>query len=268
MELAELDERPGGRLGEAGGVQRELHRRDGGARPAAQLPGVRDAGVAGERGLDRDHAVEGPERLVVAAELEERVADEAVAARRVRRGGDRPPCEPQGLAKLMAARRERREAGESDRIARVAGESAAQSALGEGVIGDVARLARPLQVREAEEAERAAILRARPAPPPRAGARSRRCLRARSRRERDLPPPHRRAARRHARHAGSASRRTPPSRTTRAAVRSAARRRRSRVRIMAVQMSSGRAAPVGGPARARRVPYGPPMGLRWTCSCA
>ena len=162
VELAELDERPGGRLGEARCVERELHRRDGGARPAAQLPGVRDAGVAGERGLDRDHAVEGPERLVVAAELEERVADEAVAARGVRRGGDRPPCEAQRLAELMAARGERREAGEGDRIARVGGESAAQSALGEGVIGDVSRLARPLQVREAEEAERAAILRVDP----------------------------------------------------------------------------------------------------------
>ena len=187
MELAELDERPGGRLGEARCVERELHRRDGGARPAAQLPGVRDAGVAGKRGLDRDHAVEGPERLVVAAELEERVADEAVAARGVRRGGDRPPCEAQRLAELDAGSRRatRGRRGRSDRACRRRERCAERARRGSN--------RRRLRSRASAAGTRGRGGRAsgdpagRPAPSPRAGARSRRCRRARSRRERGPP---------------------------------------------------------------------------------
>ena len=263
VELSELDERPGGRLGRAGGIERQLHRLDGGTRTAAQLTGVSDAGVAGERGLDRDHAVEGPEGLVVAAELEERVADEAVAARGVRRSGDRSPGEPQGLAKLVAARRERREAGEGDRVAGVAGECAAQRALGEGVD----RRRRPSRASAAGRRGRGGRASgdpgARPSPPPLAGAPCRRCPPVRSRRRRDPRSRPRRAARRHDRR--PAQPRAARRRAGRPGRQSGARRGGEEIEFASWDRESsgrvGRPELVGGS-------YGPPMGPRWTCSCA
>ena len=120
MELAELDERPGRRLPDvARRVERELHRVERLARSAEQLAGVRDPRIAAEAGLQVDHAVEGAERLVVAAELEQGVAEEAVAAGRLRSERHDAACEPKRLAEVVPARGERCESGERDRIAPV-----------------------------------------------------------------------------------------------------------------------------------------------------
>ena len=95
MELAELDERPGRRLPDvARGVERELHRSQRLSRPAEQLAGIRDPRVAAQAGLQLDLAVERVERLVVATELEQGVAEEAVAAGRLRSERHDAACEP------------------------------------------------------------------------------------------------------------------------------------------------------------------------------
>ena len=95
MELAELDERPGRRLPDvARGVERKLHRGERLARSAEQLAGVRDPRIAAQAGLQVDLAVERVKRLVVAAELEQGVAEEAVAAGRLRSERHHAACEP------------------------------------------------------------------------------------------------------------------------------------------------------------------------------
>ena len=119
-QLAELRLRPGGRL-RAGNraLRRELH---GGARAGhvpAQLSRVRDARVRGDVRLQPRHRVEGSERLAVATELEERVADRAEVPRRRRRERARLLREGEGEDELMARERERREPGERDRIVAV-----------------------------------------------------------------------------------------------------------------------------------------------------
>lgn len=77
VQLAELDVRPRGRLGAPrGGVEREPHCRDRRARSAEQLARVRDARVRGEAGLSGGEGVEGGERVAVAAQLDEGVAEE------------------------------------------------------------------------------------------------------------------------------------------------------------------------------------------------
>ena len=79
LELRDLHECERRRLGLAcRGVEREPHGREGTDRIAGQLARVRDACVRGETGAKRDHPLEGGERLVVATELDERVADDAV----------------------------------------------------------------------------------------------------------------------------------------------------------------------------------------------
>ena len=87
-ELRKLHVGPGSRFGRSSrGVERELHRRSG-ARPVAdQLARVRDAGVGGEARPHGRHPVERREGLAIAAELDQRVADDAVGTlRRTARG--------------------------------------------------------------------------------------------------------------------------------------------------------------------------------------
>ena len=76
MQLADLDERPGGRLGHVPrGVEGKLHRLQRLAGTAEELAGVRDPRIPAEVRLQLDHAVEGAKGLVVAAELEQRIAE-------------------------------------------------------------------------------------------------------------------------------------------------------------------------------------------------
>ena len=105
VELAELDVRPGGRLLRAGrGVDGELHRLDRAGGVAAQLAAVRDAGVGREVGPEPVHRVERVEGLVVAAELDEGVADDAVVPRDRRRERVGLLAERQRLGEPVARR--------------------------------------------------------------------------------------------------------------------------------------------------------------------
>src|SRR5262249_53086114 len=106
VELAELGARPGHRLGLAlRRARREQHRTLGRAAAAEQLAGVRDASVRGEARTQPRHLVEGAEGLVVAAELDERVADHAAdggGAGRERQGA---LAEGERLAEAVAGER-------------------------------------------------------------------------------------------------------------------------------------------------------------------
>jgi hypothetical protein len=79
VKVAELDERPRLVLPLAGaGPDGELHRGDRRGGSAEELARVRDARVRGQARLACGHPVEGGESLVVAAELDERVAEDSV----------------------------------------------------------------------------------------------------------------------------------------------------------------------------------------------
>ena len=93
VELAELDARPGGRPRadpRAASTARRIAAIASCGR-AEQLARVRDARVGSKARPELRHRVEGAECCVVAAELDEGVADHAVRA-------GAPGCEPQGAA--------------------------------------------------------------------------------------------------------------------------------------------------------------------------
>ena len=160
VELAELHVRPGEGLGLVDGrVHREAHRRDGSGEVAAQLARVRDPRVGGEAGPEARQPVEGRERLAVAAELDERIADDAVAPRGRGRERNRPTAERERLAEAMPRERERAEAARREEVVRGERERTSQHALRFGVVGRIAGLARPLLVREAEEVVRVHVPR-------------------------------------------------------------------------------------------------------------
>ena len=74
-----LDVRPRRRLGlSSRSVERESHCRRRAVAVAGELAGVRDACVRRQARTERDHSLERCERIVVAAELDERVTDDAV----------------------------------------------------------------------------------------------------------------------------------------------------------------------------------------------
>ena len=76
VEVAELDQRPRGRLGPArGGRDGQLHRLDGTVRAAQELARVRHARVRADGRLERGHAVEGGERALVVPQLDLGVAE-------------------------------------------------------------------------------------------------------------------------------------------------------------------------------------------------
>ena len=163
VELAELHQRPRRRLANAAGsIERELHRLDRLAGPPEQLTRVGDAGVAAEARLQRDLAVEGTEGLVVAAELEQRVAEQPVAACGVRRERDGAARQAERCLKVVPAGGQRGKAGERDRVAAVEQARAPKHSVGPPVVRRVGGLARPLQVREPEQRERALVVRALP----------------------------------------------------------------------------------------------------------
>src|SRR5439155_24739453 len=118
----------------------------------AQLACVRDARVRGETGLEPCHRVERGERLAVPAELDECVADHAVAPGCARRERTRPPPERERLAEPVPRERERAQPARRDEIVRSEVQRAPQEALRLPVPRPAARLARPLLVREAEPA--------------------------------------------------------------------------------------------------------------------
>ena len=182
-ELAELDVRPGGRL--LAGRRRPSGERIAATAPrpvAEQLARVRDARVRGEARLQPRHRVERAERGVVAAELDERVADDAVAAapssaRCARARRPKPSASP---------KRWRESASEpsplvASQIARGERQRPAQDAVGLRVVRRVAGLARALLVGEPEQAERVHVARVAPHGRLELRRRARSCRRRRSR---------------------------------------------------------------------------------------
>ena len=85
LELAELCLRPGVRLALVGrSVAGKEERRARAVEMAEQFPRIGDARIGGDAGLETRHRVERGECFVVAAELEQGVADDAVVPRRGR----------------------------------------------------------------------------------------------------------------------------------------------------------------------------------------
>ena len=151
-ELAELRLHPGGRLRLAAGrVERERHRLLRRIRPAEQLTRVRDPRIRREVGSQRAHVVERPERLVVAAELDQRVADDAVVAGRVRSESHRLASEDQRVAEPVPGQGERSEGARRRRIPWVELARAVERLLGLRVVRGVPRLAGALLVGEPEQ---------------------------------------------------------------------------------------------------------------------
>ena len=121
---------------------------------AEQLEPVRDAGVRGEAGPQRRHRVEGLEGRGVAAELDERVAGDAVVERRRRRDRVGLAAEHERVGETVARERERAEAARRDEVVWREAERARQDLLRLRVVGRVTGLASPLLVGEPEQAER------------------------------------------------------------------------------------------------------------------
>ena len=101
--------------GAGAGDGRLGHGRDRAGHVAVQLAQVRRPGQAGQRGPAVEHLLEGLGGLVVAAELDLGVDDDA---QRLRRGGVElmgPPAELQGGGEVVAAEGQQPQAGEGGR---------------------------------------------------------------------------------------------------------------------------------------------------------
>ena len=163
LELRELHVRPRERLPLADRrVEREAHRVPRAGDVAAQLARVRDPCIRGETRLEPRHRVERGERLAVAAELDERVADHAVVAGGARRERTRPPPERERFAEPVSRERERGEPARRDEIVGSEAECPPQHALRLPVPRGIAGLAGPLLVRKAEQPEPVDVSRCRP----------------------------------------------------------------------------------------------------------
>ncbi len=120
---------------------------------------------AASPGFEPRHPVERVECLVVPAELDERVPDDAVRAglNRVRHARGRPvsdgtPSPREPFAEEVARERQRSEAALGKGARRSQPERVVQDAVGLGVIGGVAGLTGALLVLEAKERERAGVV--------------------------------------------------------------------------------------------------------------
>ena len=129
--------------------------------------------------------VEGAEALAVAAELDERVADDAVVPCRRRRDRLGAAAERERVAEAVARERERAEAARRDQVVRRELQRAAQRLARLRVVGRIAGLARALLVREPELVERGRRRTGSRARPPAPRDDLRRALRREARRRRD-----------------------------------------------------------------------------------
>ena len=124
---------------------------------SAQLAGIRDARVGGGVRLQRGHAVERRERLAVAAELELRVADDAVRRRAAGCRCLRGAPDPERVGEAVPRERNPAEAGQGVDVLAVELVRAAEHGVGPGVVGRVTGLAGALRVRESEQGVRLGI---------------------------------------------------------------------------------------------------------------
>ena len=162
-ELPELQCRPGRRFGTGhGGLGCQPHGGDGAGTIAEQLSRVRHACVRRQAWLESRQLVEGRERLAVAAELDERVADGAERPGLSGRQGSSTPREDECLAELMARESERGETGERHRVLLVELDRPAEHCFRPRVVGRVAGLACALLVGEPEQRVRSGVVRALP----------------------------------------------------------------------------------------------------------
>src|SRR5262249_31591052 len=99
--------------------------------------------------------------LVVTAELDERIPDDAIGARRRRRKVLRAQSEPERLTEPVLRERERAERSRCDQVVRPETECVYENALRLHVVGRVTGLPRALLVREAEEPEPTHVVRLR-----------------------------------------------------------------------------------------------------------
>jgi hypothetical protein len=161
-ELSELDARPGRRFSTAAGrVGGELHRLDRRLRTPEQFARVRDSGVGDEARLELAEPVERPERRVVPAEFEQRVADDRLGCGDVRRVPLRAAGEGERVGETVPRERERPEPGRRLGVRLVERERPAQRALGARIEAWVGGFPGALLVGEPEQDVPAGV---RPAP--------------------------------------------------------------------------------------------------------
>ena len=160
LEFPELGFRPGERLGLVGGcIAGEQECAAGCVERSEQLARVGDAGIRRDARLQARHRVERGEGLLVAPQLELRIADDAVVACRGRRDLQRTPAELERQRKAVPGERERRKAARRVEVVRRELDSTREHPVRLDVVRRVAGLARPLLVGEAEQVEAADVLR-------------------------------------------------------------------------------------------------------------
>ena len=152
LEVAEQRLHVGRVLGRpAAGRDGELHRGNRAAQVAVQLAEVGDARVGREIGAAVDHLLQRAAGRAVAAELDERVDEDAVRLRDVGRGAAGRERVAQARAEVVARGLERGALGQRAGVARGEVERAAQDRVGADVVRRVAGLADLLRVRVREE---------------------------------------------------------------------------------------------------------------------
>ena len=128
----------------------EPHRVRGAREVAVQLAQVGDPRVGGQPGPPVGEALQRALGGAVPAELDERVDEQRVGLERAGGEGPRAAGQAQRPAEVMARRGQRAELDDRAGVVRVARQRAAQQRLGAGLVGEVAGLARLLQVRGGE----------------------------------------------------------------------------------------------------------------------
>ena len=162
VEVAELDERPGGGLARRRGRRDgELHRRDRRRRCARAAPARTRRGRTRRRSASARPCGRRPRRRPCSRPVSTRASPRIAERRgRVRVDGERPLGQPAGLGEPVAGRGERGEAGQREVVvARRAASDAAERRLRAWVEAGVARLARALLVGEAEQSQPFRVLR-------------------------------------------------------------------------------------------------------------